>query len=258
MSNDKKMPIKQTHSTNPLMPPTSDFFRANPSALEEETNADSNPFSPATEIKHEVSALPPDTLYFVIDILNNPPSSRPYETLKGALVERHSLSKIKKLESLLDRVDIGDRRPSDVFKSMRMLAGSLFNENIIGNLWLRRLPRNIYITLLVVCDKPMKELTSLADKIYKASQPVFLNAVSRTNKICASSPVSNQLTDTSSNLEDRLSRIEEMLAKFNTGSTFRSRSRSRNSSQNRSASGQPICWYHQKFGREALKCVGRC
>ncbi|XP_055387951.1 uncharacterized protein LOC129616354 [Condylostylus longicornis] len=239
--------LKQNHSTNPLMPPASDLFRANPSALEEETNADSNPFSPATEIKHEVdsvrvrlppfwsanpatwfiqaeaqftvyritssdtkycltvSALPPDTLDSVIDILNNPPSSQPYETLKGALIERHSLSEIKKLESLLDREDIGDRRPSEVFRSMRMLACSSFNESIIRNLWLRRLPRNIYITLLAVCDKPMNELTSLADKIYEASQSALLNAVSKTNNanICASSPVSGKLTDTSSNFENQ-------------------------------------------------------
>lgn len=61
-----------------------------------------------------VASLPPNTCKYVIDILALPPSSNKYEVLKTA--------------------DIGDKKPSEVFISTKMLSGRNFNGEIVKNL----------------------------------------------------------------------------------------------------------------------------
>lgn len=117
-----------------------------------------------------ISVLPPNISDNIIDILSNPPKENKYVMLKNALLERRSLSEEKRLEKLLEREDLRDKKPSDAYRSMQILAGSGVSEKIITNLWFRRLPQIVNITLISVGDKPINELLSLADKIYEASR----------------------------------------------------------------------------------------
>ncbi|XP_055837314.1 uncharacterized protein LOC129905768 [Episyrphus balteatus] len=204
-----------------------------------------------------VAALPPDTCDSVIDILSNPPNTNKYLALKTALVERHSVSEIKRLETLIDKADIGDRKPSEVLRSMKMLAGTSFNDDIVKNLWMRRLPQPINIALLSVGQKSLEELSSLADKIYEASQNTNICSVS----------TAQQDNNSSNELEQRLSKIESMIEAISFDT--RSRSKNRTFQNNRSRSsrshsransnlGSNICWYHRRFRKNAKKCDKPC
>lgn len=59
---------------------------------------------------------------------------------------------------MLDKEDVWDKSPSEVFRSIKMLAGRTFNKEIVKNLWMRRLSYHINIVLLLVSENPVNEL----------------------------------------------------------------------------------------------------
>ncbi|XP_055913454.1 uncharacterized protein LOC129947039 [Eupeodes corollae] len=233
------------------------FWAANPKTWFIQAEAQFNVFkitSQETKYCLTIAALPIETCESVIDVLSEPPAREKYNVLKGILIERHSISELKRLETLLNKAEIGDRKPSEVFRSMKQLAGTSFNEDVIKNLWMRRLPQAINIALLSVDAKGIDELGSIADKIYEASQNASVCSI-------ASQGIDSQ----GSNLEQRLSRIESMIESINVRSKPRNRSRSRpnhrsfrNRTPSRSNHSHKTCWYHRRYGSKAQKCDQPC
>lgn len=210
-----------------------------------------------------IGALPPESCDSIIDILSNPPDTERYKSVKSALIKRHSISETKRLETLIAKTDIGDRSPSELLRSMRQMAGQTFNESIIKNLWLRKLPQVIHVALVAVGDKPLNELAEVADKIHEAQQNATVFAIAGTN---ANVNDSARRNIGESDFDARLSRIEAMIAKIDVShrhrrerGPFRRRSSNRNNrprSISTSSTTQTLCWYHRRFGDKATKC--RC
>lgn len=205
-----------------------------------------------------IAALPPETCESVIDIIADPPATDKYQKLKTTLISRHSASESKRLEELLEKVELGNQKPSALFRSMKQTAGGTFDSNIIKKLWLRRLPQAINIALVSVGDKPTDEMIALADKIFEATENASsssINAVSNN----FSRPAHNR----DSSIERRLSRLEHLLSKIDINSNSnrrdsnasRIRSRSRSNNNKNSQSNKNLCYYHKKFGDKARKCA---
>lgn len=196
-----------------------------------------------------VAALPPDACESIYDILTNPPAQNKYTALKNALVSRHALSQERRLEKLLERTDLGDRKPSELLLEMKRFAGDAVPEAMCKNLWLRKLPKQISVALVIVEDKTLDETAILADRIFEAGRTSGINEVAY-NK---NSP---------NEFEKRMDRIESMLQELRVKSSGnpnkskqgqRSRSKSRERSQKRS-----WCWYHRKYKVKATKCTQPC
>lgn len=116
-----------------------------------------------------VAALPQDAILSVLDVIKDPPTINMYDKLKEVLVERHSLSEEKRLDSLLSKTDMGDRRPSEFFRHLELLAGpDTFNRDLLVKLWMARLPKTCNIALMGSEKKDIVELLRLADRIYDA------------------------------------------------------------------------------------------
>lgn len=203
----------------------------------------------------KVAALPADTCDSVIDILTNPPSTDKYSALKAALIKRHSVSETKRLEALVEKADIGDRKPSEVFRSMKQLAGTSFSDEIIRNLWMRRLPQPINIALLSVGERALDELVGLADKIYEASQNSSIYTISTSQSTSTSNSYSNDI-------EQRLNKIESMMKSLSLRPRSRRKSsqaiRNRSESRKKSSSNSGNCWFHKRFGNKARNCSRPC
>lgn len=71
-----------------------------------------------TKYEHIVTALPQEVIVTVLDVIKSPISENPYNHLKNILIERHSLSENKKLDKILSDSEIGDRRPSEFYRSL--------------------------------------------------------------------------------------------------------------------------------------------
>ncbi|KAH8009920.1 hypothetical protein HPB51_022480 [Rhipicephalus microplus] len=70
-----------------------------------------------------VSCLPPDVADDLADILASPHPSRPYDTLKVAIISRKSESEHSRLQQLITATELGDRRPSQLLRRMHQLLG---------------------------------------------------------------------------------------------------------------------------------------
>lgn len=214
--------------------------------------------SDMSKYRHVVAVLPQEVMGNVIDLLKNPPETNKYETLKEALIARHSLSENKRLEELLSSSEIGDRSPSAFFRDMENIMGSsnIVNIDLLKRLWLRKLPEQVKIQVTSSNFEDMALILTLADKVWE---------VTHTSSIAS---VTSKPPQTSSNKEDQLIEAIRMLSlevsslkkDFNhrRSSQFSQNRRGRSRSRSKPREGKSHCWYHAKFGDKANKCIQPC
>jgi hypothetical protein len=82
------------------------------------------------------SHLPPS-------VIVNPPEGKQYDALKTALLSRTSRSDESKVKQLLEDIQLGDRKPSQLLRHMQQLAGSTAADPILRQLWIQRLPSGL-------------------------------------------------------------------------------------------------------------------
>ena len=75
-----------------------------------------------TKYNYMIQCLDDNSLIEVSDIVFNPPATDRYAALKNRLVKSFADNIEKKLHKLLNEVDLGDRRPSQLLRRMRDLA----------------------------------------------------------------------------------------------------------------------------------------
>ena len=125
----------------------------------------------ATKFAYVVGSLQPEVAQEVRDILLNPPTDDLYKTLKTAIVKRTSDSDQKRLHQLLTAEELGDRKPTQLYRRMQQLLGdSQLQPSIMKQLFLHRLPTNAQLILASTKDDlDTAALARLADKILAIS-----------------------------------------------------------------------------------------
>ena len=210
--------------------------------------------SDISRYNHVLTSLPEDVIDSIIDYIQSPPKVNVYEGIKCLLIERHSMSLERRIEQLLSNEQLGDRRPSEFFRSIKQLAGTsgTIGDKLLINLWTRRLPQAISIAIIAQGNKSDAELTTLADRIWEASHRPTVNEASSVSEV--------------SSLRAEIAQLKSVMEKF-AKSNNRSRTYQRSSSQrdrpdrsnNRSSSRHiDICWYHRRYADKATKCAKPC
>ncbi|KMQ85926.1 hypothetical protein RF55_15255 [Lasius niger] len=198
-----------------------------------------------TKYNYVVQCLDDDLLSEVSDIVLNPPAGNKYAALKDRLIKSFAVSSEKRLRKLLNEVDLGDRRPSQLLRRMRDLAQTGISEDVLKSLWLQRLPQQVQ-AILTATKHDLEELSQLADRISDVL-PSEVNAI--TTEPTKTPTADSQL----SLLTDRIAQLETRLAR----STSRERQR-KNRSRSTSRDKSDYCWYHRRFGNKATKCTRLC
>lgn len=222
-----------------------------------------------------VSYLPPEIMETVSDFLLKPPEEERYEKLKELLISRCQDTEEKRLDSLLNKIDLGNCRPSELFRQMKTVAGtnSLVNDKLLFKLWSNKLPKNIQCCVIAVEDKHSEdEILSIADKIFDATDHKHISQVD-SRKISQRPSFSSNFESSSSSLENNFSKalaeISSRLSRLEARGSSRSYSHSNSQSRNRSRSksmqrrskfrkGGKYCFYHFNFGNNATKCTPPC
>ncbi|KAF0762798.1 Uncharacterized protein FWK35_00007739 [Aphis craccivora] len=93
-----------------------------------------------TKYYHVISAVDTEILTQVTDIIQRPPESNKYDTLKVRLINIFTGSEEKKLRKLLSEVELGDRKPSALLNEMQRLGGNALSSELLKSLWLQHLP----------------------------------------------------------------------------------------------------------------------
>lgn len=112
-----------------------------------------------------VRHLDEQALIAVAELIENPPEKDKYIHLKNLLINRFTDSEEKRLRQLLAGIELNDKKPSDLLREIKQLAGGAISDNILHSIWLQRLPFQVQATLAVVEDCPLFKLAELADKI---------------------------------------------------------------------------------------------
>lgn len=197
----------------------------------------------ATKYNYVVGHLDQKLAGEVEDLITNPPSEGKYEKLKEVLIQRLSISQEKRVRQLLSDEELGDRKPSQFLRHLRSLAGTaLSDDNIIRQLWLRRLPQQAQAILAAQADLNLDKVSELADKIVElAPEPAVCSASS---------------TFTLAILAKQLEEVSSQVAALSRQQ--RQPSRDRSVSSGRASNSAKRCWYHRKWGAKATRCISPC
>ena len=191
----------------------------------------------------------------VRDLILAPPADAPYAALKRELIRRTAGSNQQKLQKLLNELELGDRKPSQLLRRMQQLwCGGDADDALLRELFLTRLPNNVRMVLTPSGTSiSLDNLAEMADRIMEVSTPTM-----------ATVHVPPAPTELDS-LRTEVRQLREMLKSLSSPSrNFRHRSptptRLRSPSPARPPpSGDPtLCWYHQRFGKAASKCRPPC
>ena len=217
--------------------------------------------SQASKYAYVVGSLPIEIAAEVGDLIDQVPETEPYDKLKAALIQRTTVSDETRLQQLLNACDLGDKRPSQLLRHMKQLAGPYkLDEALLKQMWFNRLPRSVRQILSALGkSSPLDELTDMADKVmevchdnhyintmqpYGAADVSYLNSIQR------------QLSQLTNQLESLQTTVAAVQAR-QVRPPFRQRSRSRPRSRSPKRTSE-ICWYHTKFGAKARRCTRPC
>lgn len=234
------------------------FYQTKPSlwfATLESQFAIANITQDATKYHYAISHLEPHIAELVEDIIEAPSASDKYERLKTELTKRLTASREKQVQQLLNHEELGERKPSQFLRHLKNLAGPGVPDEFIRSVWSSRLPSNVQtIVASQAAKSTLKELAELADQI--------MDVVTSTPQVAAAS--SHPGTPESAQIAALTRQVEVLSAKLDRMSRPRQRETSRRrgrSASTRSLSSYkkfPNCWYHNKFGSKAHKCVQPC
>ncbi|KAM7289137.1 uncharacterized protein ISCGN_029270 [Ixodes scapularis] len=130
--------------------------------------------SQAQRFHHVVAALPPETAVDIRDIILEPPTTNPYDTLKAELIKRTSASEHRRLQQLLTSEELGDRTPSQLLRRLQQLLGeraATFDPALLRELFLQRLPNNLRMVLTSASGLALVQLAQLADTVMEVAAP---------------------------------------------------------------------------------------
>lgn len=231
------------------------FYRSNPSLwfLQiEAVFATSRVTSPHIRFQAVVSVLELEVLTQVADLLTTD-SADPYTLIKQRLITIYGESETRRIQKLLEDTQLGNQRPSQLYRQMLQLAANTVSKEIVRTLWLRNLPVRVQEILAATKQEDIDALTVVADKIMEVEKPPEAYAVFET-------------TSSSTTNEAVLAEIKKLRAEVADLRLQARRSRSQNrrrtsvsgSRSHAASSDRGLCFYHRRFGNKASKCTKPC
>ena len=174
-----------------------------------------------TKYYYVVAALDQDTAARLLDVLQNPPQTNKYSSLKTQLLKTYGFSRRERAAKLLDITSLGDRKPSALLAEMRALSGGHTNCMLFEELFLRAMPHDIRLQLAKEAFSDIDKVGERADALWHAK--LQNNTGIACNRINIDRPTSKK------------------------GSHF-----------TQTSTTQPVCYYHTKFGCKAHRCRSPC
>lgn len=207
-----------------------------------------------------VATIDSDILAHISDVILNTPTNDKYNTLKNRLIAEFADSDSQRIKKLLSDLPLGDKKPSLLLREMRELSSGQLTDDILRNLWMQRLPKQVQ-SILSASSERLQELAMLADKIHEVTSDSSVFSL-------ATNSGQNSVTDQIKALTAQVQNLTEKVEKL---SFNRSRNFSKNRFQKRNLSRSPsrprdnsydstsgMCFYHARFQDKAKKCNAPC
>lgn len=170
-----------------------------------------------TKFNTIVGNIESSVLTQVTDAVLTPPAKEKYENLKKAIIDRYSDSEQSRMRKLFSDVDLGDKKPSQLYNELRQLAGEKVDTDFLKNIWLQRLPPQVQ-AILAAIQGDASTLINVADTIIESG------GYNRVQKLSITAGSSSSMVKSSPSLtiEAKIDELTQRLERFE-----RSRSRTR-------------------------------
>ena len=122
-----------------------------------------------TKFHHVIQLLDSKTSRRVQVVLENPPPSEKYETLKSAIVNAYKATQFQKDQELINLNGLGDRKQPQLLQHLRMLNQD--PNTLFRALFLNQLPPNIRRILAQNPEADLETMTKTCDRIKEINFP---------------------------------------------------------------------------------------
>ncbi|GFV49872.1 uncharacterized protein TNCV_1391541 [Trichonephila clavipes] len=157
----------------------------------------------------------------VRDVILSHGSINPYSKLKDEVIARCGESKSKEIRRRLAGEQLGDRKPSELFRVMQRRSESHnVTDSLLLELFLQQLPPNVQFILASI--PPLTAQKEVADRILEVTP------------------------------------VQEVKELRRSRNFSRNRFDSRNRLKSPKPKASNLCWYHNKFAAKARKCIQPC
>ena len=85
--------------------------------------------SEETKFHSVIAAVDTEILTYVSDLVRKPPTTDKYEKLKDRIVKHFSQSETSRIRSLLQEIQLGDKKPPQLLREMRDLASDQLTDD---------------------------------------------------------------------------------------------------------------------------------
>ena len=133
-----------------------------------------------------LGALDYDTIADLADIVRNPLEIDKYEALKTATLARLTDSPDTQLHKLLTGIELGDKRPSQLLRHMRTLAGNRVSDDVFRVKWLNLLQQQTRRMLIVLKKQTLEELAEVADEVHDMAPSILTTFFKRSKSLIKS------------------------------------------------------------------------
>ena len=164
----------------------------------------------------------------LLDVLDTPPESDSYTTLKSRLLQTFGLGRCERGAKLLNISGLGDRKPSALMDEMLSLLDGHESCFLFESLFLEQLPEDLRLQLADEAFTDPRKLAAKADVLWQANT----TAPQEIGKVSAQRPA-NTRTPTTHAMRSHTPKKTPAVT-----------------------SGK--CWYHTKFGSRAWQCQPPC
>lgn len=142
-------------------------------------------------------------------------------------------------------------------RHLQHLAGPTIPEDFLRTIWSSRLPGNLQTIIASQMSLSLTELADLADRVHDMVPPAPQVAVASTSRADPAVDMMRLITELTKKVD---ALTEELHGRSRPRAKQTSANRHRSPSQRSQSNYRkyPHCWYHQKFGSQAKKCVRPC
>lgn len=197
-----------------------------------------------TKYDYVVSALDINTADEIQSILINPPTDDKYNTLKNALIKTFGKSQAQKDAELLNLNGLGDKRPTALLRKINALNDD--PQTLKRALFLANLPPDVRSILAGQNITDTDALAEAADRIWETRS-------AGVQQVSMVPPATHQTNVKLPSEQKVVTPPSEQ-----TVSAINREKRHHPPSQHRASNPSSVCFYHQRFGPDARRCLPGC
>lgn len=226
------------------------------------------PQNASDEVKYNVilSKLGKETITQITDLVSAPPATGKYAALKNRLLHLYEESESRQLQKLIGEMELGDQKPSQLLRRMKLLASDKVPDSTLNIMWQNHLPSWVRGVLTVVDEKDLSKLADMADKMMESSRTAQVEAVrASTSTAPPLSTDAAMIVAEIAKLNIRMASLERSRPRFRNQSG-RGRPMSRGRSGPRRSKSKPrnenspdwLCHFHYRYKERATRCEAPC